>query len=104
MKGDTYKYQLILSILRTRDSNQIQIENSLTEGSLCEKLLRVKFDPPLTFDHQVKSLCQKSKCKTKSVLQGCSLYGISKKEINNECIFSCTNELLPAIIDYSYPF
>ena len=39
MKGNTYKCHLILLILRTGDSNQIQIENSLIKNSLCEKIL-----------------------------------------------------------------
>ena len=39
MKGNTCKCHLILLILRTGDSNQIQIENSLIKNSLCEKIL-----------------------------------------------------------------
>ena len=41
MKDNTNKCCLILSI---RDSDQIQIENSLIKTSLLEKLLGVKFD------------------------------------------------------------
>ena len=41
MKDNTDKWCLILSI---RDSDQIQIENSLIKTSLLEKLLGVKFD------------------------------------------------------------
>ena len=41
MKDNTGKCCLILSI---RDSNQIQIENSLIKTSILEKLLGVKFD------------------------------------------------------------
>ena len=51
-KGSTGKYDLILSI---GDSNQIQIRNSLIQGSLCEKFLGIKFDHKLTFDQHVKS-------------------------------------------------
>ena len=52
MKDNTDKFHLILS---TRDSNQIQIGNSVIKGSLCEKLFSVKFDPKLAFDQNIKS-------------------------------------------------
>ena len=52
MKDNTDKFHLILT---TRDSNQIQIGNSLITGSLCEKLFSVKFDHKLAFDQNIKS-------------------------------------------------
>ena len=52
IKDNTDKFHLIFS---TRDSNQIQIGNSVIKGSLCEKLLIVKFDHKLAFDQNVKS-------------------------------------------------
>ena len=47
IKDNTEKCHLMLS---AGDSNQIQIGNSLIKGSLCEKILCVKFDDKLTFD------------------------------------------------------
>ena len=46
-------------ILRARDSNKMQTENSLIKSSLCEKRLGFKLDHQLTFDQHVKSLCEK---------------------------------------------
>ena len=59
MKGNTYQCHLILMILRARDSNKMQTENSLIKSSLCEKRLGFKLDHQLTFDQHVKSLCEK---------------------------------------------
>ena len=52
MKDNTDKFHLILS---TRDSNQIQIGDSLIKSSLCEKPFSVKFDHKLAFDQNIKS-------------------------------------------------
>ena len=59
MKSNTCECHLILLILHTEVSNQIQIESSLIKSSLCEKLLDVEFDHQLTFDQHVKSSCKK---------------------------------------------
>ena len=66
MKDNTGKCYLILTtwdsnylILTTWDSNQIQIRNSLIQGSLCKKFHSIKFDHELTFDQHVKSLWKK---------------------------------------------
>ena len=53
MKDKIDRFYLILN---TRDSNQIQIGNSLIRGILCEKLLHVKFDHKLAFDQNIKKL------------------------------------------------
>ena len=58
MKENVYKCQLILLILRARDSKQIPIGNSLIKSSLPEKLLGIKSDHQLTFDQHVKSFCK----------------------------------------------
>ena len=78
--------------IRTGDSNQIQIENSLIKSS--EKLLGIKFDQQLpldqqlSFDQHIKSLFEKANVKkTKSVCVGCSLYGIRNKK--KEFLFFC---------------
>ena len=56
MKDSTGKCYLILT---TWDLNQIQIRNSLIQGSLCKKFHSIKFDHELTFDQHVKSLWKK---------------------------------------------
>ena len=92
--------------IRTGDSNQIQIENSLIKSS--EKLLGIKFDQQLpldqqlSFDQDIKSLFEKANVKkTKSVRVGCSLYGIRNKKKKNS-FFSA--QLLPANMDDSSRF
>ena len=72
MKGNTEKCHLMLS---AGDSNQIQIENSLIKGSLCEKILGVKFDDKLTFDQHFKSLCPNAKAYDQMQNQKCLLAG-----------------------------
>ena len=89
--------------IRTGDSNQIQIENSLIKSS--EKLLGIKFDQQLpldqqlSFDQHIKSLFEKANVKkTESVRVGCSLYGIRNKKKKNS-FFSA--QLPPANMDDS---
>ena len=61
MKDNTYNCRLILS---TGYSNQIQTGNSLIRYSLCEKLLVVKFDQKLIFDHPIHMWDQRKRnCK-----------------------------------------
>ena len=55
MKDKADNYHLTLS---ARDSNQIQIRNSLIRRSVCEKLPGVQFDHKLTFDEHVNDLCK----------------------------------------------
>ena len=55
MKDKAENYHLTLS---ARDSNQIQIRNSLIRRSVCEKLPGVQFDHKLTFDEHVNDLCK----------------------------------------------
>ena len=69
MKGNIYKFHLIILILLTEDSNQIHIENSLIERSLCEKHLCVKFNHQLTFDKHFKSLCEKENARLKAFVR-----------------------------------
>ena len=59
MKGNTYKFHLILLILGTGDSNQIQIENSLIKSSLCENHLGVKFYYQITATFTLCAGCVK---------------------------------------------
>ena len=105
MKGNTYKYHLILLILRTGDSNQIFIENLLMKNSLCEKCFAVKFDYQLTFDQHAKILCKKANAKLKVFTRAVWYTGKkSKKEIKNGFPFCCTIQLLPADMNDPQPF
>ena len=54
MKSSTDKFHLMLS---TGDSNQMQVGNSSTEGSLYEKVLGIKFGPKSTFGQHIKIFC-----------------------------------------------
>ena len=88
VKGNTYKCHLILLMLRTVDSNQIQIANSLIKNSLFEKLFGVKFDHQLTFDQHVKSFCKEANAKLEVFARVVSYIGLAKKKLRNEYFFT----------------
>ena len=46
---------------------EIQIGNSLIKGGFCEKLLGVKFDDKLNFDHHFKISGKKANAKLKTL-------------------------------------
>ena len=65
-------------MLSTGDSNQIQTRHSLIKGSLCEKLLGVKFDYKLTFDYHVR---KKENAKLKTLAWFVPYMGLAKKKL-----------------------
>ena len=69
----------MLLISRTRDSNQIQIENSFIKSSFCENIRGVKFDHQLTFDQHVKSFWKKASAKLKVRARAVRYIGLAKK-------------------------
>ena len=79
--------------VQTRDSNQIQFENSFIKSSLCEKLLGVKFDHQSTFDQHIKSLCEKAYTKLIGV------FDILKKQDKLKMNFFFATQLLTANMD-----
>ena len=95
MEGNAYKCHLLLN---TGDSNQIQIENSLIKGGVCEKLLGVKFDHKLTFDQDVKCFSKKANVKLKALAKFVPYMGLAKK---NEFLFCRTIQLLSPNMDNS---
>ena len=81
MQENAYKCHLILLVLLTGDSYQIQIENSLTKSSLSEKLLYFRFDHQFTFDQLVKGLCKKVNEKLKAFTRPVWYVGLAKKKL-----------------------
>ena len=57
MQDNSGKCHLILS---TNEPAKIQIEESLTETTNCEKLLGVKIDSKLSFDKHIKTISKKA--------------------------------------------
>ena len=88
MKGKTCRCHLILFILRTGDSNQIQIENSWIKSSLCENHLGVKFYHQLTFDQDVKSLCRKANAKLRAFARVVRYMGLAKNKLKMSYFFT----------------
>ena len=88
MKDNAYKCLLIVLILRARDSNQIQIENSFIKSYLSEKRLGVKFDHQLSFDQQVKSLCKKGNAKLKAFTRVVDIWDEHKKKLIMNSFFA----------------
>ena len=64
LRGNTDKCHLLL----TKDeSSEIHIGLSITESSICEKLLGIKIDSKLCFDDLIRDLCNKSNKKLRGL-------------------------------------
>ena len=53
--------------LSTNEPGQIQIGESLIEGTNCEKLLGAKLDSKLSFDKHIKTICKKASNKLRAL-------------------------------------
>ena len=59
------------------DSSEMKIGNSLIKRSDCEKLLVVKIDTKLTFDHHIKDLCRKANSRLGALGRVISFMGLA---------------------------
>ena len=68
-------------ILSTNEPAQIQIGESLIEGTNCEKLLGVKVDSKFVFDKHIKAICKKASNKLRALGRDTSYIAIQKKKV-----------------------
>ena len=74
MKCSRCRYHLTILTLLTRDSKQVQTENSLIKFG-------VKFDHQLAFDQHVNGLCKKANTKLKAFLRVLRYMGLVNKKL-----------------------
>ena len=63
MSGNTDQCYLLLS---KDESSEIQKGDSIIGSSTCEKLLGIKIDSKLRFDHHIQNLCNKANRKLRA--------------------------------------
>ena len=68
-------------ILSTNEPAQIQIGESLIEGTNCEKLLGVKIDSKFVFEKHIKTICKTASNKLRALARDTSYITIQKKKV-----------------------
>ena len=92
MKGNTDKCHLVMS---ANNNPEIQVGDSLTKASDCEKLLGLKIDYKLNFENHVNSLYKKANSKLRALARATPYMNIEKKKLLMNYFFNAQFNYCP---------